>query len=205
MSEQVQELIAKIKREGVQQAEQKAAQMEQQAKAQAEKIVDSARKEAERITAEALADKQKTEAATRAALSQAARDVLLILRQQINQMLLKAVSADIQSALSPDNLAQLIVETAKSYFLQHQAGTSVTVTLSEADHKALSEKFLAGLQKELKQPIVLRTSGNIRGGLTISFDEGKSCFDFTDQGLVDYFAGYLNADVAKLLQDPARE
>ena len=56
MSSQVQELIDKIKSEGVLEAQQKAKTIEEQAKAQAHKIIEEAKREKERLIHQAQED-----------------------------------------------------------------------------------------------------------------------------------------------------
>jgi hypothetical protein len=47
----------------------------------------------------------------------------------------------------------------------------------------------------------LRSADNIRAGFTISFDQGKSCFDFTDESLAEFLGQYLNEHVTKILKE----
>jgi hypothetical protein len=59
---------------------------------------------------------------------------------------------------------------------------------------------LEKLQKEIKAGITIRTADDLTGGFTISFDEGRSCFDFSEAALAEYLAKYVNEYVGKLLK-----
>jgi len=53
----------------------------------------------------------------------------------------------------------------------------------------------------VKSGIVLKPSEQISGGFLISFDRGRSAYDFTDQGLAEYIGGYLKPKLNRILQD----
>ena len=43
----------------------------------------------------------------------------------------------------------------------------------------------------MEKKIILKPAEEISGGFTISFDNGKSCYDFTDKALAEYIGTYL--------------
>jgi vacuolar-type H+-ATPase subunit E/Vma4 len=199
MTERVQELIDKIKSEGIEAAEARGEEIRQEAQEQAEAIVAKARREAEQQFAEARARQEKLEAATRAALEQSARDMLLRLRQNILGILDGILKEDLRASLTPEVLARVIETVAREY-LKDRPAAGVTVALGEKDLKALQEGALKKLQDALKQPLTLRSSEHIRKGFTISFDEGKSSFDFTDESLAGFLGQSLSDFVAGIVK-----
>ena len=100
MSQQVQELIEKIKTEGVQAANQKAKEIEGNAKTVAQKVASDAQVQAQRIIADANAQAKKIQESTQMALKQAARDTLLALRKEIETVLRKIISKQVSDSLS---------------------------------------------------------------------------------------------------------
>lgn len=201
MTQQIQELINKIKAEGVVQAEKKAKEIEAQAKMQAEKIVNDAKTQAEQLIVKAKQEQKKLEESTRTSLKQAARDMLLSLRKEIEVILTKIIKNETKQALTPDNLAGLINEVAKGFLKTENDVKDITVTVSQTDLKKLKEGFMAKLKEGIRQPIDLQSADDIEGGFTISFDSGKSSFDFTDESLVEYISSYLNAEVSSILKE----
>jgi len=95
----------------------------------------------------------------------------------------------------------LIQKIAVAYLNNNMQGGDIRVALSGGDLKTLENGFLAKLKSAVKQPLVLRSADNIRGGFTISFDQGKSCFDFTDESLAEFLSQYLNEHVAQILKE----
>ncbi len=195
MTQDIQNLIVKIQQEGVHAAETKAAAIEQAALEQAREIVRKAQAEARALIQAAQESLRQEEAAMQANLAQAGRDFLIALRQQINTLLTGIITRNIDQALGAQELARIIVEMARA------ADTGqISVTLSKQDAEALEKGFLHKLQDELKKEIVLRPSDDIRRGFTISFDSGKSCFDFTDKALAEYIGQVLKPKLDEILQ-----
>ncbi len=199
MSQHVQELIDKIKTEGLQAADQKAKEVEDSAKALVQRIIADAEVKAKHIVADAEAKAQATRESTEMALKQAARDTLLALRKEIEGVLQKVIAKELKGALSPEQLAGIVSEIVKGSVKANLAESNIEVTVSAADLKTFEDGFAAKLQKEIKQPVTFKSADGISTGFTISFDEGKSCFDFTDASLVEYLGTYLDTQVAALL------
>ncbi|MCK4882940.1 MAG: hypothetical protein KAS92_07945, partial [Candidatus Omnitrophica bacterium] len=191
--------IDKIKTEGLQAADQKAKEVEDSAKALVQRIIADAEVKAKHIVADAEAKAQATRESTEMALKQAARDTLLALRKEIEGVLQKVIAKELKGALSPEQLAGIVSEIVKGSVKANLAESNIEVTVSAADLKTFEDGFAAKLQKEIKQPVTFKSADGISTGFTISFDEGKSCFDFTDASLVEYLGTYLNTQVAALL------
>ena len=199
MSQHVQELIDKIKTEGLQAADQKAKEIEDSAQANAQKIIADAQVQARHIIADAQAQAQKTHGSTEMALKQSARDTLLALKKEIEGVLRKVISRQVKDSLSPEQLSDIVGEVVKGSVQAGLVDNDIEVILNSDDLKKLKDGFIAKLQKEIKQPMTFKSSDGMSSGFTISFDEGKSCFDFSDESLVEYLSSYLNAQVAALL------
>jgi len=65
--------------------------------------------------------------------------------------------------------------------------------------KTVANKILKELKEEAKKGIVLQPSDEIRAGFMISFDKGKSYFDFTDKALGEYISIHLQPRLRDLL------
>lgn len=194
MSSQVQELISKIKTEGFEEAQKQAQAVEAEARKKAAAIIAEAEAQAVRIVNDAQDTAQKLDAATRLALEQAARNVLLALRQDILDLLKKLVAREVSQALSADRLAVLVETVARS------AAGAVQITLNEADLAALKDISLSRLQEDIRRGVTLTARSGRAKGLTISFDGNRSCFDLTEGALADYFTGFVSEQIGQLLR-----
>jgi vacuolar-type H+-ATPase subunit E/Vma4 len=198
MAEDIQGLIEKINQEGVRVAEEKARQIETQALLQAEQIIAKARLEAERLIAEANDKISKMQEKEKALLIQAGRDMLLVLRKEINAMLERLIAHEMRQVLAPESLFKIL-----SSLVQHVCSRDkdeIVVFLNKEDAHKIQESFLSKLKEETKRQIVLRPSENIHAGFVISYDAGKSQFDFSDKALAEYIGTFLKPKLKDILQ-----
>lgn len=201
MSQQLQELINKIKSEGVEVAQKKAQEVEAAAQKKAQQIVQEAQAKAGKLIADAKEEIQKKEAASQMALTQAARNTLLNLRKEIESILKKIVLQNVGEALSSEQLFHLLEVAVKNYLQTSSNGASMEVSLNPQDAARLKEDFLAKLKQHIKQPVHVKASDEMGKGFVISFDGGKSSFDFSDESLAEYVSAYVNQELAKLLKE----
>lgn len=203
MTEDIKSLIEKIQQEGIATAQEKAGEIEAEARAKAEKIIQEAKSQAEKLMQQAKSEAKKTQESAQAALRQAGRDLLISLKKEINQLLEKIILTQTANALSPQELAKVLSSVIKHY--QQQITGEVKVLLNKEDLEALEKHFLKELKEEAKKGIVLEQNNEIRAGFMISFDRGKSYFDFTDQALAEYIGMHLAPRLRDLLTETREE
>jgi len=199
MPQELSDLIQKIQEEGVATAERKAQDIEEEAKHAASEIVQSAKKEAQGLISEAKQEISRIEKGGEESLKQSGRNLLLTLKKEISSMLDRFVVSDVRKALSPDDLTKILTQLIKN----SQNQKDIIVSVSKEDREKLEKGFLSGLKEEVKKGITLKRAEDIRGGFIISFDKGKSHFDFTDAALAAYIASFLKPKLALLLKDAA--
>lgn len=198
MAQEIKDLIAKIQQEGVQAAQTQAAQIKAEAERKSLQIISEAKSEAQKIIEQAQAQAQKTQDSTQAALKQAGRDLLISLRQEITMMLDRLVKLDLRQALTVEELAKIITVLIKDAPLT--LGSQIVVSLNPPDKERLEQGFLRQLVEETKKTIVLKSAAGIESGFIISFDAGKSIFDFSGQALSDYLSNALRPELTKILK-----
>jgi len=198
MTEDIKGLIEKINQEGIKQAEENARRIEEEARRQAEDIVSHAMKDAQKMLNDAKDQIERLDEKERALLNQAGRDFLLSLKKEISVMLERLIVSEVQHALTTETLAKIITEMAKAQ--AHHQKEDILVTLNKEDLKILEKGFIPKLKEAAKHGIVLKESQGIRSGFTISFDSGKSCFDFTDKALAEYIGQSLKPKLAEILK-----
>jgi len=203
MAEEIRDLIEKINQEGIRAAEEKAHNIESAAQQRADDILAHATRESEEMIAAAKDRIRRDDEKGKILLNQAGRDLLLSLRKEINAMLGRIVVSEIQKALTPEALFKLLSEVVRNY----SAGDTcdITVTVTKEDLEILEKNFLFKLKEETKKEIILSPSEEISGGFTISFDSGKSCYDFTDKALAEYIGTYLKPKLNQILQEALKE
>jgi V/A-type H+-transporting ATPase subunit E len=203
MAEEIRDLIEKIHQEGIKAAEEKSQQIEEEARRNAEAILARARQDAEEMVVSAKARVQREEEKGKALLTQAGRDLLLSLRIEINAMLGRILVSEVGESLTPETISGLILELVREY--GREDTHPVTVELNTHTREILERHFLQKLEEETKRSIVLRPSDEITGGFTISFDSGRSRFDFTDRALAEYLSTHLKPRLNQILNQPKKE
>ena len=198
MAQEIKDLIAKIQQEGIQAAEEKAAQIKAQADSDSAKIIAEAKIEAQKIIEQAKSQAKSQKDSTQAALKQAGRDLLISLRQEIIAMLERLIKSDLRQALSAKELSVIIGSLIKNAPLT--LGSQIIVSLNKQDKDKLEQGLLKELIETTKKQIVLKAQDAIDSGFIISFDAGKSIFDFSGQALSDYISGSLRPELSKILK-----
>lgn len=200
MAEKLKELLEKINQEGVKQAEEKAKAIESKAKKDAERLLEDAKIQAQRIVQEAKTEAEKIAGIRETALRQAARDLLLSLKDEIREILDRVISAETLKSMSHEDMVAILGNLIERYVETNAASSDIEVLLKKEDLGRLKDAFIGKLKNKLKDGIKFKPSPNINAGFSISFDKGKSFFDFTDEGLAEALSAYLSPEISKLLK-----
>lgn len=200
MPHQVQQLINKIRTEGIEQANANAQEIENDAKNRAEAIIAEAEQKAGDIVMNAEGDAKKMREAGERALEQAARNMLLSLRKDIESILSGIMTQDVGAALSSERIGNLIQESIEKYMSQHDIDDDIHVFMSENTLKELGDGFVARLQERFKKNVIFKPSADVNTGFMVSFDSGKTNFDFTDESLAAFLSVYMNEKLGEILK-----
>ncbi len=199
MAEDLKGIIEKIQEEGVKEAEKMARSIELEAKERAAGMIESARREVEAMISSAKDEIARDEASVRATLKQAGRDLLLSLRKEVSSMLDRIITRHVHKALNPDEMGNVIISMIKEHGRAVREG--IVITVNKDDIEKLDKALSAELGHKAREGIMLKPSDELHGGFVISYDAGKSHFDFSDKALADYIAGYLRPRLAEVLKD----
>ena len=196
MAQDIKNLIEKIQQDGIRVAEEKAKEIESQARREVTQILEKAKTEAARTISEAKEEIGRAKEEQKTFLAQAGRDLLLALRKEIGAMLERIILQEVKDALTPEAMYKIIAEIIKGSSLEEE----IVISLNKADLANLEKEFLRKLKEEAKKGVVLKPSEEISGGFIISFDRGKSHFDFSDKALAEYIGTSLKPKLAELLK-----
>ena len=189
MSEDLQGLLEKINRDGVEKAEAKAAEIIADAKAKAAEIVKTAKEEAERAKAEAKTVADDFAARADETVKQAARDTVLKVREAITALLEGVLAKNVEKALADETVAvQLAGEAVKDL----TAGVEI----------AAAEKLAASLKAQLaaKGEISIVTDETIYSGFSVQLDGGRVEHAFTAEVVAEELSKRLRPELARLLK-----
>jgi V/A-type H+-transporting ATPase subunit E len=202
MDIQLQELIDKIKKEGIESAQTAAAKLKAEAQAEAKRIVEEAKREAQGIIAQGKADAERSEKAGIAAVEQASRNLVLAFKGEIQGLLDKLTAEAVASSYSGDIIKEILPDLIKNWTAKNT--DSLSVLLSEGDLKKLDTAFKTKLTSVLKGGVDLKAGKNLGGGFHIAEKDGSAFYDFSVESVANLLSAYLNPKLAETLKGAAK-
>ena len=204
MDVQLQELIDKIRKDGVAAAEKDSAKIIEASEKKAEAIIAEAQAKAAEIIKSAKSETEKMEKASEEAIVQAGRNLLLSFKDSLVGELDRLIQSGTEKAVSKDVLAKLVPETVKAWAKNSDA-SELSVLLSEKDLKALEGSLTSELKAEIKKGLEIKPDKTLNAGFRIGVNNGAAFYDYSAEALSEMFAAYLNPKVAALMKTAAKE
>lgn len=204
MDVQLQELIDKIKKDGVTAAEAKAAEIIESANKKAESIIAAAQEKSSEIIKKSKAETERMEKASEEAITQAGRNMLLSFKDSLIKELDSLILSETTAAESKNVLEKLVPETVKAWAKNADA-SELSVLLNEKDLKELEKSLTASLKAEISKGLEIKPDKTLSAGFRIGVKNGAAFYDYSAESLAEMFAAYLNPKVAALLKNAAKD
>ena len=202
MAEELQHLIERIRKEGVESGEKAAESLVAEAKQKAAKIVADAQKQAKDLVAKAETDSAAFAERGQATLRQAARDLLISVGGAIGKVVGGIVEAKVGAALTPDLMAQMLLKLAEAYAKDGGAG-GIVAMLGEADAAAVKAAFAKECQNKLAAGIQIESDREIFQGFRAGAKDGQVFHDFTKEAIAESLANFLRPELAQIVKKAA--
>lgn len=201
MSEDLQGLLNKINSDGIQKAETEKAAIIAAAKTEAEKIIAAAKTKAEGIVKDAETNAVASEAKAKAAIQQAARDILIALRTNLQGRLSAVAKECAGSAMTPDLMGKIILEMVKSYREKHVSGEiGVEVLLAKKDLDDMEKLLKGGLLAGLQAKGDISLGHDFAAGMKVAFKGNDVFLDFSDEALADILCAFVGPKLAAVIK-----
>lgn len=197
MEQDLQGLLDRIKKDGIDKAEAQAAEIVAAASEKARAIVEEAESTGAGLLAKAEADSQVFAERSRKILEQAARDFLIGVQRDLEALLQAIVANAVGEALTPDTMAEMMIRMAQAYGENEMREDRLTVLLSPADQRKLIDLVMGRFREELRAGIEIHPSETVHKGFKVTLGDGKLYHDFTQQAISD--------SVSELLKSPLKE
>jgi V/A-type H+-transporting ATPase subunit E len=189
MTEDIQSLLEKINREGVEKAEAKAAEIIAAAERKAKEIVVFAKEEAAREKQEA--DKASSDYARRAdeTIKQAARDIVLSVKASVERILCSILTEKVDKSLSDVGVSAALVSRAVEGLVSGEVVCREELARSLASELSAKGDFKVILDEKLGT------------GFTVRVDGGRIEHSFTAEVISRELSRILRPDLAKLMSE----
>ena len=196
----VQSLLDRIKKEGIEKANQSAEDILEKARSKADRIMKEAEARAERTLSEAKAKAERKEKAFEENMAHAGRNLIISVRNQILKLCERIMAQQASQALTPDVMKEIILQMSAKW--DPSADTrDMEILLSEKDLQDLEEALHAALQKKLKGEVFLKPVPGIQAGFRIGEKDGHMHYDFSDRTIAEVLSEYLSPRIAKYLKN----
>ena len=192
MEQQIQDLIASIKKDGIESATNESKKILEEARKEADRIVNEAKKERDKIIADGKKTIEIERESSISSVKQAARDVSLTLRKNLEEKFQKILGQKVSSALDEKVLAETIVAVIKG----ESDGCVVEVNKDMVDkvNALLTSQFASDLEKG----VTLRSSSSVSGGFRVYSKDGSAYIDLTDDEITKLLYPYLSSSLKEL-------
>lgn len=200
MEIQLQELIDKIKKDGVDAAQAEAEAIVNTAKKEAEKIIADAQAEADKIMLNAKTENERVVKSGEDAIKQAGRNLLISFRESVTRELNALLNENVSAVYSSEKLAQFVVNAVENWTSKPDAG-ELSVILNSDDLKAFEEVITAGLKDRISNGVTLKANDNFDGGFRIAVNNGSAYYDYSAEAVTEMLSNYLSPRVTELLKE----
>ncbi len=197
MDVKLENLIEKIKMEGVEEAQRKADEILKKAQVEAKSILDQAREKADEIIDEAVKESKKIQKINQESLQRAFRDTQLLVKERIEALFGIVLQKEVTKSLQPDFLQKLILQVVNKW----ENNTRIEITLSEDDVLALKDFLTSELQKEFRKSISIKISDDISKGFRVRLENKNYYYDFSDGSIKEILKKFLNSKLNKMLEN----
>ena len=190
MAEELQSLIEKINRDGVEKATAEAERIVSAAKEQAAAIVKAANDEAAKSAAAAKAEAEASAERAKETLRQAARDAVISVEGAVSALLEKLLTANVDAALSdPATAAAIAGEAVRNIVTSGEIHAGAKVAEALKSQLAAKTNFTVVMDEVTSS------------GFTVKLDGGRVEHDFTGATVAAELAKRLRPDLAALMKD----
>jgi len=195
METKLENLIEKLRKEGVDEAKKESERIVREARKKAEKMVKDAESEADGLIEKAKQKASEFQRNGEIAIKQAARDSELAFRSRLMEMLDSVFRREVSASLAPDFVTSMILELMQ----QWKAGKTFEITVKDKDVKQIEKLLFDGVQKSLKNTVEIQTGDDVTGGFRIGLKDDNVYYDFTDEAIASMLKTYLNPRIREIL------
>ena len=195
MELQVQELLERIKSEGVDAARTEADRIVSTAEGKAKAILGEAEKNAAGFEAVAKARVEAMEKASRLALVQASRDTILALREKVQSFMRDAIHSTVSDVMDSAFMGKILPELLISMARETQG--DLTVLLPPKTLEALDGALANRLAKELGRGVQFKPFGGVDAGFRVAVENSAAHYDFSAESVAAILASRVNARLAE--------
>lgn len=197
--DKIEKICEVLRKETLEPAEKQAAQIIEEGRRQAEEMIRQAEKKAELLIQKAQEEIEQEKRVFQSSLSQAAKQGLEYLRQEIEHKLFNPLleALIISNTTQPQIIASMIEAIVNAVRKQGLSGDLMAYVPETVSAQAVTSLLMDEIIKQLKQGGV--TVGSFRGGAQVKLIDKKMRIDMSDEALKELLAAYVRKDFRKTI------
>lgn len=193
MEQQIQDLVASIRKEGIEEAKRQSAEILEKARAEADEIIRKAKEQSDELVNSAKAKCALEEESARAKIVQAGRDVSLSLKKSIEALFSSILTDDVAKAMDEGLLASLVTEVVSADL----KGTVIEVPEGKKNDIVAAIKGEAAAA--LRKGAVLRENRGVLSGIRLTSNDGSGYVDLSAEECALLLKPYLSDKLRELI------
>ncbi len=197
MDVNLENLIEKVKKEGVEEARQEADKIISEARSRKEEIIREAEKESEDIIKESKKKAEEFRVNSEKSVRQAARNVILSVREKLMEMFDSILKQEVDEALNSQVLADILSNLITRWNDKKEENLEVLVNEDEKDK--VEKLVLSRVKDKAKRKFVIKSSFAINKGFQIGVEGSDTHYDFSDEGIIEALAVFLNPSLSSMI------
>lgn len=198
MAEELQSLLERIQKDGVDKAESQAETILEEARHKAADILTAAREEADELRSSAETEAEAFEQRANASLRQAARDVVLSVGEAIDRTFRGLAASDVSAAMTPEVIENMLTSIVQPYF--EKGSGKLAVLLSEKDRESMQDALSARFADALKQGLEIRGIRGMAAGFRVSVVDDNVEHDFSSEAVTDALCALIRPRLAEVVR-----
>ncbi len=199
MTEELQPLIDKIRKEAIEKAEQEADRILSEAREKAAAEVKGTEEKAAAMITQAEKDAEQFSARSIQTLEQAARDVLIRVGEGVERIFDELVRDAADDVLSMEALKDIVLKMAETYIDGENRERRVQWLVSPEDQKTLEEFFAGRLGRKMSGGMDVRADDRIGKGFQVSLVDQHVHHDFSRDAVAEALSHYLRPRLAEIV------
>jgi V/A-type H+/Na+-transporting ATPase subunit E len=199
MPQELQGLLDRIHKEGIEKTENEKVEILKKAKEEAKAILKTAKTEAKALIKIAKEDAKKNEKKSTSTILQASRDIIISLETELRERLNLCVNNLAKEALTPKLMGEIIKKMTTAYSEDSHKDLSMELIFSTKDLAEMTKLARTNLFEDLKNKPQILVGHNFTTGVKIGFKGENVFFDFSDNTITNIVSDYVGPRLAAIL------
>jgi len=201
MTEQLQGLLDRIQKDGVEKAEAEARKIVEDAERKAADTTAAAEKRAAEIVKQAEVDGQAFAERGKVALQQAARDVIISVGEALNGVLQGIVTDSVKQALDTETVGRMLEAVARAYAEAAAGRKRLDVLVPTDQQEALQAYVMRQFSDALRDGIAIKGDGRVLAGFRVRVEGDSVEHDFSESAISEALSALLRPHLAAVVRD----